>query len=106
MRAKAGAEFEEEFQDDWWFVEDEHRGRSWRQRVWNAVMLCQGLEGLGMIRPELQDRWVERAREWRGKIAALEREPGVVGVGRQATLEYPFLLGDLRVLAGGYVGGT
>ena len=106
MRVKAGAEFEEGFQDDWWFGEDEHRERDWRQRMWEGVMLCQGLEGLGMIRPELQDAWVEKVREWREKISRLEREPEIVRVGRQATLEYPFLLGDLRILAGGYVAGT
>lgn len=106
MRAKAGADFQEDFQDDWWFVEDEHRERDWRQRMWEAVMVCQGLEGLGMIRPELQDQWVEKAREWRERISRLEREPELIRVGRQATLEYPFLLGDLRILAGGYVAGT
>lgn len=106
MRAKAGPDFEEDFKDDWWFVEDEHRERNWRQRMWEAVMLCQGLEGLGMIRPELQDGWIGKVSEWRDKISRLEREPEIVRVDRQATLEYPFLLGDLRILAGGYVAGT
>ena len=106
FRAKVAAEFQEGFQDDWWFGEEEHRERDWRQRMWESVMWCQGSEGLGMIRPELQDGWVEKAREWRGKIERLEREPELVRVGRQATLEYPFLWGDLRVLAGGYVAGT
>jgi hypothetical protein len=106
MRSLAGPDFQEDFQDDWWFVEDEHRERDWRQRMWEAVMVCQGLEGLGMIRPELQDQWVEKAREWRERISRLEREPELIRVGRQATLEYPFLLGDLRILAGGYVAGT
>ena len=124
MRGKAGMDFEEDFKDDWWFGEDEHREKDWRQRMWETVMLCQGLDGLGMIRPHLQNDWVEKVKEWREKISRLEREPDIVKVGRQATLEYPFLLGDLRICAGefhwvyylvrhvlkkllgGYVGGT
>lgn len=66
-------------------------------------MICQGL---GIIRPELQDIWMERIREWRAKIAALEREPKTIKVGRQATYDYPLLLGDLRICASGYVAGT
>lgn len=104
MREKAGPDFEENFQDDWWFVEDEHHERSWRQRMWETVMVCQGgLDGLAMIRPDLQDAWIEKVKEWRDKISKLEREPDLFRIGRQATLEYPFLLGDLRVCAGTYI---
>lgn len=69
-------------------------------------MVCQGLEGLGMMRPELRDSWVPKIREWRDKIAALEHELEWIRVGRQATLEYPFLLGDLRICGSGYVSGS
>lgn len=104
-RRQAGCnDFQDGFADDWWYDEDDQS--DWRQRLWENVMVCQGLEGLGIIRPELQDGWLERIREWRAKIAALERKPEAIKVGRQATYDYPFLLGDLRICASGYVGGT
>ena len=106
MRVKAGEDFEEGFKDDWWYVEGEHQERSWRQRMWEAVMVCQGLDGLAMMRPELQDAWIGKVKEWREKISRLEKEPDIIKVQRQATLDYPWLLGDLRICAGGYVGGT
>ena len=99
MREKAGPDFEEEFRDDWWFVDDEHYERDWRQRMWETVMICQGLDGLAQIRPDLQDDWIPKVREWREKISRLEKEPDVFRIARQATLQYPFLLGDLRVCA-------
>lgn len=104
MRAKAGPDFQEDFDDGWWY--DEDTSEDWRQRMWENIMVCQGLEGLGMIRPGLQDLWIDKVREWREKIAALEREPPKTLVGRQGTLEYPFLLGDLRICASGFVMGT
>ncbi|KAH8161961.1 hypothetical protein CIB48_g6296 [Xylaria polymorpha] len=105
IRAKAGVpDFQEDFNDGWWY--DENLGQNWRQRLWEDIMVCQGLEGLGMLRPDMQDRWMEKIREWRDKIAKLDREPRLTKVGRQATLEYPYLLGDLRICASGYVRGT
>lgn len=100
MREKAGPEFQGDFDDGWWFEEDEHYEQDWRQRMWEAIMVCQGLDGLGMMRDNLQDAWIEKVREWREKISRLEREPDIIKVVRQATLEYPFLFGDLRVCAG------
>lgn len=99
MRAKAGPDFQDDFRDLWLCNEEQHHGLDWRQRMWENVMVCQGLDGLGMIRPSLQDQWVERVREWREKICELEKEPELVKVGRHTTLEYPFLLGDMRVCA-------
>lgn len=105
MRAKAGiADFQLDFADGWWYDPDDEQ--NWRQRMLEAVMICQGLDGLGMIRPGLQDAWAEKIKGWREKIASLEKEPAWTKVGRQATLEYPFLLGDLRVCGTGYVCGT
>jgi hypothetical protein len=100
MREKAGPDFQEAFDDGWWFDEDEHYEQDWRQRMWEAMMVCQGIDGLGMMQDTLQDAWIEKVREWREKISMLEREPDIVKVMRQATLEYPFLFGDLRVCAG------
>ncbi|KAI5364603.1 hypothetical protein Slin15195_G041410 [Septoria linicola] len=105
-------DFKDEFDDGWWYVPnlgaDEEGGvdAHWRQRMWENLLVCQGLEGLGMIRPGLQDAWVEKVKAWREQIAALTEEPATVKKGKQATLEYPYLLGDLRICAAGYVLGT
>ena len=104
MRALAGPDFQEDLDDGWWY--DPSSEADWKQRMWENVMVCQGLEGLGMIRPEMRERWVGKVQGWREKIAKLEKEPEVAEVGRQATLQYPYLLGDLRVCASGYVAGT
>ncbi|KAI5460973.1 hypothetical protein BGZ63DRAFT_388106 [Mariannaea sp. PMI_226] len=104
VRQKAGVDFQEDFQDTWWF--DEEDESDWRQRLWENVMVCQGLEGLAMIMPELQDAWLERIQEWRTKIAALDLEPETIRVVRQGTHDYPFLLGDLRICVSGFVSGT
>jgi hypothetical protein len=105
MRARAGVtDFQSDFEDGWWYNPDDQQ--DWRQRMLEAVMVCQGLAGLGMIRPGLQDEWTGKNRMWRESIAGLEKEPEWTKVGLQATLEYPFLLGDLRVVGTGYVCGT
>ncbi|CZT15076.1 uncharacterized protein RCC_12098 [Ramularia collo-cygni] len=103
MRETAAApDFQENFPVDWLYHEDHQRvedpeaALDWRQRLWGNVMLCQGLEGLGMMRPDLRHAWIDRVRMWRDQIARLEKEPELVKVGRQATFEYPFLLGDLN----------
>lgn len=105
MRAKAGiTDFQSPLPGGWDFPTYDEQ--DWRQRMLEATMVCQGLEGLGMIRPDLQDAWVEKTRIWRERIASLEQEPGWTKVGTRATLEYPFLLGDLRVCSTGFVMGT
>jgi hypothetical protein len=115
VREAAGGEFQEGFDDGWWYVpdgdldEEQEEGgkkRDWRQRMWENVLLCQGLEGLAMMREEEREQWMAKAREWRKKIALLEKEPQIVMIGRQGTMEYPFLLGDLRSCVSGYVPGT
>ncbi|KAI1266306.1 hypothetical protein F5Y18DRAFT_25663 [Xylariaceae sp. FL1019] len=96
VRADAGVqEFQENTRDEWGYREDS--AHDWRQRLLENVMICQGLQGLGMLRPEMQHQWDGKIREWQQKIARLEREPSPIMVGRQATLEYPYLLGDLRI---------
>lgn len=108
-RSQAGPDFQEGFADDWWShgaEEEEDDDLAWRQRMWESAMVCQGLEGLGMIRPELRESWTPKIKQWRAQIAGLERAPRWIRVGRQATLEYPFLLGDLRICGSGFVAGT
>ncbi|KAK5637564.1 hypothetical protein RRF57_013279 [Xylaria bambusicola] len=110
LRAKTGEyEFQERFDDGWWFCERSHLRLPddyWRQRLWENVMMCQGLEGLEMLLPETQDKWIGRIKEWREKIMKMDKEPPMTKVGRQATLEYPYMLGDLRICVSGYVAGT
>lgn len=103
-RALAGKDFQDDFDDGWWYVEDSDQ--DWRQRMYESIMLCQGLQGLEMMRPGLREKWVPKMKEWKEKISRREREPDVVKVGRRATHKYPFLLGDLRICASGYVGGS
>jgi hypothetical protein len=52
-----------------------------------------------MMRPELRHLWVDKVRKWKDQISKLEREPALDRVGAQATSEYPYILGDLRVLS-------
>ncbi|KAK3723718.1 hypothetical protein LTR37_001599 [Vermiconidia calcicola] len=107
MRAIAGEpDFVPDWKGDYWWwdgtpSEEGEDPEVWRQRLLEDVMVCQGLEGLEMTRPGLRDAWVEKVRAWRAKVARLEKEPDAVKVGWQATMEYPFLLGDLRICASG-----
>lgn len=104
MRELAGPNFQDDFDDGWWY--DPGLDQDWRQRMWENLMVCQGLQSMEMMRPGLRERWVEQVKTWREKIARMEREPATVEIGRQATMESPYLLGDLRVCASGYVGGS
>lgn len=61
----------------------------WKQCLWEMVVWCQGLEGMDMIRPRGVDKWVKRLCGWRKGIEMMEREPGMVRVGRRETYEYP-----------------
>lgn len=102
LRAKAGPEFQPDFDDDEQDVGGEEH--DWRQKLWEDVMMCQGLDGLEMLREELQDGWVPRIKEWRDKIGRLEKEPEMTKIGSSSTYEYPFLLGDLGCCISGYSG--
>ncbi|KAK8080133.1 hypothetical protein PG997_007951 [Apiospora hydei] len=114
------AEFRDGWKPHWWYVPEDHAHNesgnpgnaayenTWRQRLWENVMVCQGLEGLQMLLPgeARAERWADKVRAWRRQIERLEHEPALVKVGRQATLVSPYLLGDLRVCVSGYVGGS
>lgn len=108
IRARAKVtDFQSDFKESWWPVpDDDDDEQDWRQRLLESVMVCQGLRGLGMMRPDLQDVWIEKIRAWREMIGSLEREPERIKVGTQATYGYPFLLGDLSICSTGYVVGT
>jgi hypothetical protein len=99
MRSLAGPDFQENFEDEWFFSPEQEGPCDWRQRMWENVMMCQGIEGLGMMRPDLRYLWKDKVRMWKNQISKLEREPALDRVGAQATLEYPYILGDLRVLS-------
>lgn len=105
------SDFIEVFEDGWWSDEESDHFEAWKQRLLENVMICQGVEGLGMVSRAVDigvrlEQWGSKVREWKARIAALEKAPEVVKIDRQATLEYPYLLGDLRVCCSGYVGGT
>ena len=100
VREAAGPDFGE-LKDQWYVTSGKGR-----QRMWEACLLSQGLQGYEMMFENLRDEWVERAKDWRGKIARIQQEPGTVRVGSTHTYQYPWLAGDLRVLATGYVAGT
>ncbi|PNS18158.1 hypothetical protein CAC42_3603 [Sphaceloma murrayae] len=104
FRTLVGGDFGESGDDGFWINEAD--GSYWKQRLWENVMLAQGLEGRGMIRPELQGIRVEKAKSWREAIARTNKQPELVKVGRMATHEYPFLLVDLWTSASGCVMGT
>jgi hypothetical protein len=104
-RALVGADFCEGFRDDWCNpdgtdTDGEDSPDEWKQRLWENVMLCQGLEGLGMMMPHLRTAWADRVRAWRHMIAGLTEEPESVIVydDCKPILEYPFLLGDVTAL--------
>ncbi|KAI0835483.1 hypothetical protein F5Y06DRAFT_289138 [Hypoxylon sp. FL0890] len=87
------------------FVDSRGNGCAWRQNMLEHIMQCQGLEGLGMIRPEtdLANKYKPKIREWKKKITHLREEPALVSVGPlNGTHEYPDLYGDLFICASGY----
>ncbi|TFY54561.1 hypothetical protein EVJ58_g8791 [Rhodofomes roseus] len=90
VRAAVGGDFEEE----------------WKQELWWSVVMCQGLEGMMMIRPGNLTQWSDRLVAWRAKIAALPVKPTKFKVGRQETYVFPDLRGDLDVATSGYACGT
>lgn len=49
---------------------------------------------------------LDKVRDWKDKIANLDKPPEAMKVGRQTTYDFPFLLGDLRICGSGYVSGT
>jgi len=52
MRALAGADFNENFFENWAFADD--GPGDWRQRLWENAILWQGLKGLEMLQPHLR----------------------------------------------------
>lgn len=102
MRAKVGPDFGD-VNDDWFETDGD-----WRQRVWEACMVSQGLHGFEMMKAETQDAWIDKVRSWRSRIEVLDEASTQVEikVGTTFTYEYPWLAGDLRILSTGYLPGT
>lgn len=102
IRELGGAEFEVGFEDGY----TEATENTWRQRLWENIMVCQGLEGLRMISPNLEgeekDRWVARIKDWREKIDRLTGEGRPIMVDGVRTCQWPYLHGDLRVVCRNY----
>lgn len=96
----AEPDFTEDLYDDWDDITD------WKQGMWETLMMCQGLEGLGMVMPEFSEDWAEKIREWRDKISKMEKEPAIVRVGTQRTHEFLDIYRDLCVCSSGYVAGS
>ncbi|KAF2225435.1 hypothetical protein BDZ85DRAFT_257492 [Elsinoe ampelina] len=104
LRELAGGDFDPNREEEEWHADIGER--DWRQRMWENVMLCQGLDGLQMILPEHQEKWVDKVKLWRDQVADILAEPGKVKVGLWETYEYPWLFGDLTICTSGYVMGT
>ncbi|KAI1140930.1 hypothetical protein F5Y05DRAFT_292418 [Hypoxylon sp. FL0543] len=71
----------------------------WRQRILDNIMMCQGLEGLGMILSgtDIAEKWKPKIKAWKAQINALEEEPASTGAGAARAREYPDLLGELCI---------
>lgn len=104
VREQAAPDFQADFQDSWLDDRSEHAEQNWRQRLWENVMVCQGFEALQMLQEgTTQDRWIPKIREWRDKIAGLDKEPDIIEIGSfMFTLDYPWLLGDLKCCVSGF----
>ncbi|KZT67862.1 hypothetical protein DAEQUDRAFT_712769 [Daedalea quercina L-15889] len=90
VRAAVGGDFEEQ----------------WKQDLWWAIVTCQGLDGMTMIRPGNLAPWRERLTAWRARIEAMSERPNKIAVGRQGTYIFPDLKGDLDITTSGYTYGT
>jgi len=93
VRDTAGGDFEEQ----------------WRQRLWEAVVMFQGFEGMEMIGNEGPGRWKDRLVKWRAQIEALQEQPMITTVGQSWSLkvytpEYPMLADELRICTFGHYG--
>lgn len=81
----------------------------WRQRLWEAVVMFQGFEGMEMIGGLGPEEWRARLMEWRKKIEVLQEEPRIIMVGRRRHLkvftpEYPWLRSELQICTYGHYG--
>lgn len=72
----------------------------WKQDVWWAVVMSQGLHGMEMIRPGNILPWKDRLTAWRAKIEAMSTRPDMVKIHTKETYVFPDIQGDLHVLMG------
>jgi hypothetical protein len=87
-------------------VDDEEREGNWKQRLWNEVVLDQGLEGLGMMVEKDAGAFKDKLIVLHARIAALNKEPEEIVVGRNKTYTVPFLHGELNICCSGYFNGS
>lgn len=76
-----------------------------KQLLWKNVVQCQGLAGLTMISGGAES-WRVRLSLLRDKIDRIQEKPERVNVGRNTTLNWPYLIGDLSITSSGYSSGT
>ncbi|KAH7369514.1 hypothetical protein BKA65DRAFT_486424 [Rhexocercosporidium sp. MPI-PUGE-AT-0058] len=88
VRHQAGGDFED----------------GWRQDMWKSFVECQGLEGLGMIRPGVVALLRERLLTARKQIEKLESQPQRYKFGRYENpgTAYPDLVKEVFILMAGY----
>lgn len=86
--------------------EEPEQEEYWKQRLWNEVVVDQGLEGLGMMIEKDTGAFKDKLTALHARIAALETEPEEIVVGRNKTYRLPFLHGELDICCSGYAAGT
>jgi hypothetical protein len=75
----------------------------WRQKIWESVVQCQGLEGLQMITGGVE-KWSERLTKIRNQIEKLEKKPKEFKFGPYDNpgSEYPDMAEEVFLLVAGY----
>ncbi|KZT65069.1 hypothetical protein DAEQUDRAFT_731800 [Daedalea quercina L-15889] len=87
VRAAVGGDFEQE----------------WKQDLWWAIVMYQGMDGMEMIKPGNLAPWRERLIAWRANIEEMTEKPSKIRVGRQETYVFPDLKTDLAIASSGFV---
>ncbi|KAF1996318.1 hypothetical protein P154DRAFT_525608 [Amniculicola lignicola CBS 123094] len=94
VRLLAGPDFPDDSGDVW-------DPAGWKQRIWQTVILCHGLDGFQMMdggKGAL--RWQPQLIKWRHRIENMTEAEKRVQVEYRWTYEFPWLRGDLNILLG------
>jgi len=81
VRAAVGGDFEE----------------VWKQDLWWAIVMCQGMAGMEMVKPGNLAQWRERLVAWRATIAGMTTKPDKVTIEREEAYVFPDPKGDLDI---------